>query len=196
MPDVDLMGIENASQGICGFTSTLYAVYMNQSQLQARLTGAMGGATRSTRLMAEIKTFLQMMKAAGRQEILNGIEELTRTFPRYGTWTVDTYIAGINTLNLGNYSIAMPPEAVKEYLRVAWNIVANIDNADTGNKNAILGLSRTGAPMNKWKNLAHYVYRDMAGRIYSWGEQFTDLAKMNTAKNRNYSVIYTISLCN
>src|SRR5438876_10058078 len=96
MSRVDDMGIENAAQGICGFTSTLYAVYMNRPQLQNRLEGALDTATRSTRLMAEIKTFLQMMKADGNDAVLSQITELTKTFPGYGGWTVDSYIAAIN----------------------------------------------------------------------------------------------------
>ena len=193
MPDIDRMGKENTKQGICGFTSTLYAVYMNQPQLQGQLSGALGAQTRSTRLMAEIKTFLQMMKADGKNNILSQIAELTRTFPGYDAWSVDSYIKEINTLKVGNYSIAMPPEATMEYMRTAWDLHPVLkDNCTSGN--VILGLTRTGAPQNKWKNLAHYVNMSRAGRIYSWGEQFDSLADMNTKKRKDYSVIYCITV--
>lgn len=191
MSRVDAMGIENATQGICGFTSTLYAVYMNRPQLQNRLDGALDSATRSTRLMAEIKTFLQMMKANGNDAILSQITELTKTFPGFGGWTVDSCIAAINTLVVGNYSIAMPPEATMEYMRSAWEMrPVMTDNVLPGD--VILGLTRTGGPVNRWKNLAHYVYQSAAGRIYSWGEQFDNLADVNTKKGKDYSVIYRI----
>lgn len=191
MPGIDDMGIENATQGICGFTSTLYAVYMNRPQLRNRLEDALDQATRSTRLMAEIKTFLQMMKADGNDKILGQITALTRTFPGYGGWSVDWYIKEINKLGVGNFSIAMPPEATMEYMRTAWDmrpvLTSKVIPGDV-----ILGLTRTGGPRNRWKNLAHYVYQSAAGRIYSWGEQFSDLKEVNTQKGKDYSVVYRI----
>ena len=190
MPGIDDMGIENVHQGICGFTSTLYAVYMNRPSLQKRLEGALKAETRSTRLMAEIKTFLQMMKADGNTAVLNEIAELTKSFPGYDKWNVDSYIKGINELN-PKYSIAMPPNATMEYMRTAWDLRPFLaDQSLPGD--VILGLTRSGAPQNRWKNLAHYVYQDTSGRIYSWGEQFSDLSDMNTIKSRDYSVIYRI----
>jgi hypothetical protein len=106
MPDIDDMGIENSSQGICGFTSTLYAVYDNRPQLRQGLGNALGGQDRKTRMMAEIKTFLQMMKAESNSAVLNQITELTRTFPRYQAWTVDSYIvADVNSRKGKDYSV-------------------------------------------------------------------------------------------
>jgi uncharacterized protein (DUF2147 family) len=191
MPDIDLMGIENDTQGICGFTSTLYAVHMNHPGLRAKLEGALLDATtRSTRLMAEIKTFLQMMRAAGKSDILKQITDLTRTFDGYGTWSVESYIANINNQTSSNYSIAMPPEATMEYMRTAWNLRPVLtDSVQPGD--AILGLTRPGGPLNRWKNLAHYVYQAADGKIYSWGRQFTNLADLN-AKGNSYSVVYRI----
>jgi hypothetical protein len=191
MAGIDNMGIENETQGICGFTSTLYAVYTNRPELQDRLKGALDMATRSTRLMAEIKTFLQMMKAAGNNDILDQITELTQTFPGYEKWSVDAYIEEINKLKVGNFSIAMPPEATMQYMRTAWGLQPVLtDQVLAGD--VILGLTRTGAPTNRWKNLAHYVYQSAGGRIYSWGEQFANLAEVNTKRSRDYSVIYRI----
>lgn len=191
MPGIDDMGVENLTQGICGFTSTLYAVHMNRPRLQNQLEGALDVATRSTRLMAEIKTFLQMMKAAGNDAVLGQIAELTRTFPGYDAWSVDSYIKEINKLGVGNFSIAMPPEATMEYMRTAWDMRPVLtDKVLPGD--IILGLTRTGGPQNRWKNLAHYVYQSAGGRIYSWGEQFENLAEVNTKKGKDYSVIYRI----
>ena len=191
MPDINLMGIENDTQGICGFTSTLYAVHMNYPGLRAKLEGALDDTTRSTRLMAEIKTFLQMMKAAGKNDILGQITELTQTFPNYGTWSVDSYITKINNQTDRDYSIAMPPEATMEYMRTVWNLRPVLtDKVQPGD--VILGLTRTGAPANRWNNLAHYVYQAADGKVYSWGQQFTDLADLNTKRGRDYSVIYRI----
>jgi hypothetical protein len=191
MPKIDLMGIENDTQGICGFTSTLYAVYVNHPSLRGKLERALDDTTRSTRLMAEIKTFLQMMKAGGNSAVLGDITELTRTFPGYDAWTVDSYIEEINKLTVGNFSVAMPPEATMEYMRTAWNMRPVLtDTVVPGD--AILGLTRTNAPVNRWKNLAHYVFQSARGRIYSWGETFNDLADVNTQRGKDYSVIYRI----
>lgn len=193
MAGIDDMGVENATQGICGFTSTLYAVYMRRPQLRKELEGALDDKTRSTRLMAEIKTFLQMMKADGKSEILGQITELTRSFPNYEKWSVDSYIEKINELKVGNFSIAMPPEATMEYMRTAWEMRPNLaTNAMSGD--AVVGLTRTGGPKNRWKNLAHYVFQSADGRIYSWGEQFADLEEVNKKKGKDYSVIYRIML--
>ena len=191
MPGIDDMGIENATQGICGFTSTLYAVHMNRPRLRARLEGALQTGTRSTRLMAEIKTFLVMMKADGKQGILDQITELTRSFPGYGAWTVEAYIEGINNQNPA-YSIAMPPEATMEYMRTCWEMKPYLTTRSDLPGDVILGLSRTGGPRNRWNNLAHYVYQAADSRIYSWGEQFTSLVDVNRRKGRNYSIEYRI----
>jgi hypothetical protein len=191
MAKIDRMGIENVAHGICGFTSTLYALYMDRPKLRKTLEGALDTATRRTRMMAEIKTFLQMMKAGGKNAILSDITELTRTFAGYEGWTVDSYIEEINKLGNGGYSIAMPPEATMEYMRTAWDMRPVLtDNVVPGD--VILGLTRTGGPVNRWKNLAHYVYQSANGRIYSWGEQFTDMNDVNTQKGRDYSVVYRI----
>jgi hypothetical protein len=194
MPGADDIGIENVSQGICGFTSTLYAVYLTRPQLQRQLERAMDASMRSFRLMAEIKTFLQMMKADGKNEILEGITELTKSFPGYGGWTVKTYIEDINKLQAKTkYSIAMPPEAVLEYMSTCWDMRPVVtDQVLPGD--CILGLTRTGGPQNRWKNLAHYVFQSAGGRIYSWGEQFSNLSEVNTAKKKDYSVVYRIML--
>jgi hypothetical protein len=141
--------------------------------------------------MAEIKTFLQMMKAAGNAPILGQITELTRTFPGYADWSVDSYIKKVNELGGGDFSIAMPPEATVEYMSTAWDMrPALTDKVLPGD--VILGLTRTGGPRNRWKNLAHYVYQSASGRIYSWGEQFANLAEVNTKKGKDYSVIFRI----
>ena len=68
MTDGHELGAINASYGICGFTSTLYAVYANQPNMRQRLNEA--GINAETRLMAEIKTFLVLMKAQGKQSVL------------------------------------------------------------------------------------------------------------------------------
>ena len=185
------MGIENEEQGICGFTSTLYALYMDRPNLQRELKDALSPATRSTRLMAEIKTFLQMMRAEGKNAILRDITELTQAFDGYGGWTVDAYIESINSIGEVDYSIAMPPGSVMEYMRTAWNMRPFLtDNDQPGD--VILGLTSTTAPVSRWRNLAHYVYRSADGTIYSWGQQYANLDHLNEQAEDDFSVVYRI----
>ena len=76
-------------------------------------------------------------------------------------------------------------------MRTVWNMRPALkDGVVPGD--VILGLTRTGGPVNRWKNLAHYVYQSATGRIYSWGEQFSNLAEVNAKKGKDYSVIYRI----
>jgi hypothetical protein len=145
--------------------------------------------------MAEIKSFLVMMKADGKQGVLDQIAELTRTFPNFAGWTVDDYIASIDRQAAANYSIAMPPESTMEYMRTAWKMRPGlVDMLRPGGGDAIFGLTRTGGPVNRWKNLAHYVYRAADGSLLSWGEKFKDLAELNAKKKRDYSVVYIIKV--
>lgn len=201
MPNGHEFGAINNSQGICGFTSTLYAVYEHMPSVGGQLDAAAGDAR--TRLMAEIKTFLVMLKAYGKQSLLDEIETLTKTFPKYEGWTIEKYIQSINnaarpdgvdTPNI-NFSIAMPPKPLVEYLRMVWGFVPFIENSLTDKvENSILGLTRTGAPENTHGNLAHYVYKNSKGKILSWGEEFTSIADMNQKREKDYSIVSRISL--
>jgi hypothetical protein len=82
-----------------------------------------------------------------------------------------------------------------EYLHTVWEFNPVLENSLADHAgSAILGLTRTGGPKNRFKNLAHYVYKTKSGKLMSWGEEFKDLAALNNAKNRDYSVVYRISL--
>lgn len=198
MPNAHEFGDENSRHGICGFTSTIYAVYENMPHMRHKIDTSSPDA--ATRLMAEIKTFLVLMKAQGKQSILNDIRELTQSFGGvYATWTPDSYISKINATAcavgvdavITNYSIAIPPNALMEYMKEMWGFNPAI--ALSGH-NAIVGLTRTGAPHNRFGNLAHYVYEGPDGTLYSWGQEFSDLNDLNTKKHRDYSVVSRIKV--
>jgi hypothetical protein len=195
MPGIDDMGMANKAHGVCGFTSTLYMVHKHRPGLHKRLDKALGDKKqmRNTRMQAEIKTFLRMMQANGEANMLNDIVELTRTFPNCGKWTIEGYIEDIDKGRDDTaYSIALPPEAVIAYARTMWNLRAYQKDDDVPG-DAILGLTRSGI-VNRWSNLAHYVYRDGANRLYSWGEQFANLQLASEYKDVNYSVVSRIML--
>ena len=201
MPNAHAFGELNKEYGVCGFTSTLYALYATRPSLRSHIQSAQEHA--ETRLMAEIKTFLVMMKAQGKQSILDDIQTLTTSFNGYQAWTIDNFITAINrtarakgvTSPRTNLSIAMPPSALVEYLNTCWDFNARVETSLTAEaRNCILGLTRTGGPRNRFKNLAHYVYVKPSGQIQSWGSNFTSLADVNKKTNRNYSLIYRVSL--
>lgn len=200
MPGIDDMGVTNKVHGVCGFTSTLYMVHKYRPKLHKRLDKALGDkgldgkqSMRNTRMQAEIKTFLRMMQANGAANLLNDIEELTRSFPGCDQWTIEGYIKDIDKgLDHTAYSIALPPEAVIAYAETMWGLRAYQKDDDVPG-DAILGLTRTGI-VNRWSNLAHYVYRDGANRLYSWGEQFADLAGASKYRKADYSVVSRIML--
>jgi len=194
-------GAVNINQGICGFTSTLYAVYANRPGLHTSLDKASAHAR--TRLMAEIKTFLVMLRALGKQSMLDEIQTLTRSFAGYEAWTPETFITQVNGVARPegvpvpdvDFSIAMPPGPLMEYLKICWdfNPVLETSLHENGG-NIILGLTRTGGPKNAFGNLAHYVYKTPAGKIQSWGQDFDSIAHVNKVKKRNYSIISRIKI--
>jgi len=202
MPAIDKMGVENSTQGICGFTSTMYALYENHPQLRGRLSSALQTAARTMRLRAEIKTFLVMMKADNKQDILDAITNFTRGFAGYEGWSVDGYIAKINSvvdgINVANrdYSIAMPPIALMEYMRTMWDLRPAFVPGTTDRAGVILGLTNDRAPAPEANQvnpsrLKHYVYQGANGRIYSWGQQFDDMAALQ--RYRIYGTIFYIT---
>jgi hypothetical protein len=183
------MGILNAGWGICGVTSTFYAMY----QLNAGARGALINAPRPFSVLAEIKSYLQQLKADGETEKLNDIKAFTRTFGvvdkvDFRTFTVDGYIAYINAtaqkytntgpekdkeiVKDGAFSIALPPAIVADYIQRIWGWQATVSDADQGG-DAIIGVKSSDNWFNSfraYKGLVHYVYRKN-GQFYSWGNK-------------------------
>jgi hypothetical protein len=174
MPQDD-MGVMNEGWGICGFTSSLYALYEHNPTERVNL--AKGGST-GTRVLAEIKTYLRTLQAEGETGLLGEIEAFTKTFGGIFTgFTVEGYIASINDVVVtganprdAKYSIAMPPRAVVDYLKRICDFTnARLVGPGSGMSELILGVCRSGPGM--YNNLRHYLYL-LNGIIYSWGKQF------------------------
>lgn len=112
---INSMGTLNEKWGICGFTSALYALYEHSPRQKQK--GLAPAAETETRMLAEIKTFLRMLQADNRADLLNKIEMFTRSFGgKWAAFEIDKYIERINAsvkvtnpANLGDFSIAMPP---------------------------------------------------------------------------------------
>jgi hypothetical protein len=189
--EMDLMGSTNNYWGVCGFTSSFYSMYELNPGKRALLVGA-GIATK---VLAEIKTYLMMLKAAGNVTLLNEIETFTKSFGvvgkcDFGTFTIDSYIQRINEAVTksddelkGNcyYSIAMPPDAVADYLRRMWEYdseISIISGGSGGTEDGIIGVNKANGTMKLYDGLCHYMYR-LGGKIYSWGRVFNSVPEAN-----------------
>lgn len=185
------MGRRNEGWGICGFTSSLYAMY----QLNITARPLLVNAPRPFSILAEIKTYLEILYAENNTDILDEIERLTRSFGvvdgfDFGTFTPRSYIIYINKsinkyinkntqqtikeiVDDPKFSIALPPQAVSDYIKRIWGYSSNISTNDPGG-DVIIGVNdKTENNSNKpYKGLCHYLYRT-GGKIYSWGNTYS-----------------------
>ena len=198
--EMNMMGITNSYWGICGFTSSFYTMYETNPGKRPLLLGA-GIASR---VLAEIKTYLMMLKAEGKTAVLNEIQDFTRSFGKvgkcdFGGFTIDKYIKSIDSITDKTdaaikadcrYSIAMPPQAVADYLRRIWNCQVEIQmtsGGSGGSGDGILGVRKTKT--TPYGGLCHYLYRN-GGKIYSWGKVFNSV----TDANAEYSVCWFLKI--
>ena len=178
---INAMGTLNNRWGVCGFTSSLYALYESSPSLRAELTDS---AKVSTRVIAEIKSFLRQLEADGDALMLAEIATFTGTFPGFGGFTIAEYIRKINAVAAsgasyaqGDFSIAMPPEAVVAYLKYIGFRNARIlapTASLVGKTELVLGLADPDNKLVSYNGLAHYVYQKGA-KIYTWGRQFDSI---------------------
>lgn len=189
------LGDLNAGWGVCGFTSSFYGLWdiLDQSK-----RSQIHGGTKAHRLLAEIKTYLMMLKAEGSTELLNEIEAFCRKFGDtdndFGNFSIDSYIARVNvSVNRtekqikedSNFGIGMPPQAVADYLSRMWNVKTEIKTGKTtsGPENGVIGVKNVVKPLSTlYDGLEHYMYRHQQ-IIYSWGMAFNSVdeaAKLGT----------------
>jgi hypothetical protein len=162
-------------------------------------------------VLAEIKTFLMMLKASN-SHVLQKIQQFTREFaPKYAKFTIDSFIARVNELavaaNTGliteemilgyEFTIVMPPQAVAEYIRKMWGRDATVSKTRIATENSVVGVRATNGgdtrsnPKMMYEGLIHYVYYSR-GTVHSWNQ---DLGTIESAKAANHwEVCYVISL--
>jgi len=171
-PITDLSAL-NSGWGICGFSSSLGALYVNDPAIKKTVDAAVKNGTLKYRMLAEIKTYLNLLRSKNRNDLLKEIEDFTRTFPKLKTFTITNYIATINEIaekepDVTNekYSIAMPINGLVEYLKIVGNKTnAKATLTSTSTKdNVILGL------YDEHKTLKHWVYKKSNAEVYNWGE--------------------------
>jgi hypothetical protein len=175
---INAMGTLNNRWGVCGFTGALYALYENSPTLRAELTDA---AKISTRVIAEVKAFLVHLQADGDAQMLNEIAAFTRVFPGYEGFTIADYLRKVDAVAAngasyakGDFSIAMPPDAVAAYLQYIGFRNAQVLQpglATSGKSELLLGLADPPDSTKPHNNLCHWVYQKGA-TVYSWGRQF------------------------
>jgi hypothetical protein len=194
--EMEMMGVTNSYWGVCGFTSSFHAMY----ELNPGKRPLVIGAGIATKVLAEIKTYLIMLKASGNFTLLTEIEQFTQTFPSvngcdFKSFKIDNYISLINdsvgkseaeVTGNGYYSIGMPPNGVADYVDRMWGYKATVSKGDTG-ADGIIGVKRDGRKM--YDGLCHYMYRT-GGKIYSWGNTYNSVTGANPA----YQVIWTIDV--
>lgn len=181
------VGYTNKKWGVCGFTSTLYAMY----DLNPASRPLVINASQAFRVLAEIKTYLVMLQADG-SPLLKEIRDFTRTFgPPYDTFEVEDYIQHIReaaadglsrTQVLGDplFSIALPPKAVADYVQRVWGWKATVSEhaVGSGGGDGVIGVSSSATDDNglpkPYHGLEHYMYRH-GGKIYSWGQSFNSV---------------------
>ncbi len=194
--EMELMGITNSYWGVCGFTSTFHSVYEHNPGKR----GLVIGSQIPTRVLADIKIYLTMLKAAGNFALLKEIEKFTRTFPRtktgysFSSFTIDNYITMINaavgktdkeiTGNPG-HSIGMPPVGVADYVARMWGGKPKLNRGENG-ADGIIGVKKDSRKL--YDGLCHWMYRSN-GKIYSWGQYAFNSV---TEADSNYKVIWVI----
>lgn len=198
---INKMGLMNAPWGICGFTSSLYALH-NHSQ-QSKHAALEAGGESPTKILAEIKTYLRLLQAEGRQDILDSIEQFTQSFGGFNHWTITSYIERINSVvtngadqNDPQFGIGMPPAAVVDYLKRVCDF-PNAKVADLGASGTemILGMGTTKLGMPLYDGLGHYLYLRNS-TIHSWGQTFSDTASamngVGGVSGNDWKVVYKI----
>lgn len=196
--------VTNGDWGVCGFTSSFYAMHQRSPNNHPQLSGA-GTATR---VLAEIKTYLMMLRVEGEYALLGEIERFTCSFGgRFSTFNIGGYIARINrAVNRTDdeikddelYGIAMPPRAVADYLQRIWGVNAQVNRINGGGGGVgggIIGVSSNDPSMPLYDHLEHYMYRKN-GIIYSWGQQFNSVqaAAIGGAGGANWHVSHLITI--
>lgn len=158
----------NRGWGICGFASAIGALYQS-GVVRQTIKQAVARHQLMTRLLAEIKSYLVTLQSEN-SGLIGEIEVFTRTFgPKFASFTVQGYIAKINSIGGVNpscndslFSVAMPPDAVVDYLHRAVGLkrAQVLNGVNQRRTNVIIGL---GTGTGLYDGLKHWVYRQKGG---------------------------------
>lgn len=195
---LNTMGKTNQNWGVCGFTSSLYALYSRgDDQEKKDLTK---GADSYIRMAAEIKSYFKFLEADGAAKLLSDISSFTRSFEGYEGFSIADYNRKVDAIpkmkggKLGDFSVGMPPHCVVDYLKRVCNFrnAAQVDLGSTKDE-LILGVDDPEGKMKMYSGLCHYLYQK-GGKIYSWGGVFADVeAAGKSVDCSGWKICYKIS---
>jgi hypothetical protein len=155
-----------------------------------------------TRLLAEIKSYLVMLQAEGNLLLLDEIVRFTRSFGgKYATFTIEKYIAKVNTIGStaphhrdSGFSIAMPPNAVCDYMRRVGGMKAVlVQGSSLKLAPVVLGLGTPGQAHTEWRGLKHWVLKENDSVVYNWGKKRTFEDLMNIDGKGKWEVVFQIA---
>ncbi len=199
--DMKSIGETNAGWGVCGFTSSLYAMYhLNPASRRFLIA-----APQAWSVIYEIQDYLESLIQQNEAKLIDSIEKFTRTFGNgaYKDFSVEGYLkyikqnwekyatpasGDINTpiMSDGKFSIAMPPHAVVDYLKRMWKIDSKL-SATSSASDGIVGVKDpSDKTMVLYDGLRHYLYQKN-GKVYSWGQTFSSVLEAGKKfAGRNY----------
>lgn len=99
---------------------------------------------------------------------------------------------GGDIANIGqDFSIAMPPNAVADYLRRMGGVKAVLIGGSSSTlNNVILGLGDK-TKSDEWSGLRHWVYKKNDSEIYNWGKKETWRELLT--HDANWHVVYQVA---
>ncbi len=197
MVEIAKISEPNAGWGICGVTSSLGALHRYSEKHSSNGNRKLNASKDSdiyTRVLAELKTFLVILKGQSNVAILNQIAEFTKSFDGFSTFTIDGYITKINNMGShgdpdswwdwlwwsppdpkdSSYGIALSPDAVVEYLKLRCGLENSYHVIwDKPCDNVLVGLCKKGGASKPYSGLCHWVYMATPGEVYNWGRKVT-----------------------
>jgi hypothetical protein len=199
-----VVGKTNAGWGVCGITTSMYAMYEMNPAARPWLINA----PRAFTVLSEIKGYLRLLQEFGGEKMIKDIETFTRTFgAKFAKFTVNWYIDYINragdkymsqTTGAEDskiyedelFSIGLHPEAVADYLKRRCGYASVIATTDPGS-DAFIGVQdvKDDNSSKLYNGLCHWVYRK-GGKIYSWGKSFNSLAEADA----NFLGVYFVTV--
>ncbi len=197
------LGATNSKWGVCGFTSTIYAMYQMNPAVRPQVINATSGFS----VLAEIKTYLSLLRAE-RSPLLEEITAFTRSFGgKHENFSIESYVAQVGgavdsdletILADPTYGIAMPPAAVADYVRRIWQWQATVSEYSflSGDGDGIIGVTPAAFYTSQmYRGLRHFMYRS-GGRIYSWGKSFGSVQQASDwgAGGVGWRVCYVIAV--
>lgn len=204
--NISALNVGDKLGGICGFVSTLGALYANGMMTESGKESVGKGekGDLNTRVLASIVTYLRLLKRENNKQYLSEITSFTQCFPGSETFSIDKYIEKIEEVADAptkiydfDFSIAMPPNPVADFVRRTGMKAVLVRGAKPELKaKVILGLGDK-TKLDKWDGLKHWVFRNST-TVYNYGEKYGSgdlLAKMNELfPGKDWEIVYQLAL--